>query len=78
MKDGSLFAFAGLWDRWQSLEGTILESGAILTTTPNELLQDVHDRMPVILHRNHYDTWLAAPPVERRKLRELLVPLRGN
>jgi len=51
IKDGSLFAFAGLWDYW-SPDGTVLESCTILTTTPNALLQDVHDRMPVILHRH--------------------------
>jgi len=78
MKDGSLFAVAGLWDRWQSPDGTVLESCTILTTTPNELLQDVHDRMPVILHRNHHDTWLTAPPAERRRLGELLVPFEAR
>jgi putative SOS response-associated peptidase YedK len=78
MKDGALFAFAGLWDRWKSPEGTIVESCTILTTTPNELLHDVHDRMPVILHRNHYETWLTAPLVEKRRLRELLVPFEAE
>ncbi len=74
MEDASLFAFAGLWDRWKSPEGTILESCTILTTSPNELVRGVHDRMPVILHRNHHDTWLTAPPAERRRLTEMLVP----
>lgn len=78
MKDGSLFAFAGLWDRWTSPEGTILESCTILTTTPNELLQEAHDRMPVILHRNHYASWLTAPPAERRRLTEMLVPFEAE
>jgi len=78
MKEGSLFVFAGLWDHWKSSDGTILESCTILTTTPNESLQDVHDRMPVLLHRNHHDTWLTAPPAERQRLTEFLVPLRRN
>ena len=78
MNDGSLFAFAGLWDRWQSPDGTVLESCTILTTTPNQLLQDVHDRMPVILHRNHHDIWLTAPPAERQRLREMLVPFEAE
>ena len=34
--------------------------------------------MPVILHRNHHDTWLTAPPAERRKLMELLVPFEAE
>lgn len=46
MKDNSLFALAGLWVRWRSPDGSIAESCTILTTTPNQLLTDVHDRMP--------------------------------
>lgn len=47
--DGRLFAFAGLWDRWRGPNGQVVESCTILTTTPNHLLADVHNRMPVIL-----------------------------
>jgi len=60
MKDQSLFAFAGIWDRWRSPTGQIVESCSILTTTPNELLRDVHDRMPVILPRERYAEWLTS------------------
>jgi putative SOS response-associated peptidase YedK len=56
--DGAVFAFAGLWDRWRGQDGQVLESCTILTTTPNVLLADVHDRMPVILAAEHYDRWL--------------------
>jgi putative SOS response-associated peptidase YedK len=56
--DGGIFAFAGLWDRWRSPDGHAVETFTILTTTPNALLADVHDRMPVILARGHYDRWL--------------------
>ncbi len=78
MKHRTLFAFTGLWDRWKSPEGAILESCTILTTTPNELLQEVHDRMPVILHRNQYEGWLTAPPAERPRLQEMLVPFEAE
>jgi len=44
-----MFTFAGLWDRWRAQDRTVVESCTILTTTPNNLLADVHDRMPVIL-----------------------------
>ena len=56
--EGELFAFAGLWDRWRSPEGNVVESSTILTTTPNRLLADIHDRMPVILSPDDYDLWL--------------------
>jgi putative SOS response-associated peptidase YedK len=78
MKDGSLFAFAGVWDRWKSPAGQVLESCSILTTTPNELLDGVHDRMPVILPPRHYQTWLMAPAAEAKRLAELLVPFDAS
>jgi putative SOS response-associated peptidase YedK len=74
MKDGTLFAFAGVWDRWKSPGGPWLQSCSILTTAPNEMLDGVHDRMPVILPRRHYETWLTAPAAEVQRLAELLVP----
>ena len=43
-----IFAFAGLWDCWRSPNGQAMETCTILTTTPNDMLADVHDRMPVI------------------------------
>jgi putative SOS response-associated peptidase YedK len=57
--DGSPFAFAGLWERWKNQEGIVLESCAIITTVSNDLLKPIHDRMPVIISRNDYDSWLS-------------------
>jgi putative SOS response-associated peptidase YedK len=74
MLDDSLFAFAGLWDRWRDPTGTLIESCSILTTTPNSLLADVHDRMPVILHQQDYDLWLDPGFKDRKPLAKLLVP----
>jgi putative SOS response-associated peptidase YedK len=54
---GELFAFAGIWDRWQG-SGIAVETCSILTTTPNAVTSAVHDRMPVILGVNNYDLWL--------------------
>lgn len=58
LRDGRPFGFAGLWECWKSPEGEILESMTILTTTPNELVAAVHDRMPAILPPSGYDAWL--------------------
>ena len=58
MADDSLFAFAGLWERWRDPSGEFLETCTILTTSPNTLVADLHDRMPVILKPNHYNLWL--------------------
>ena len=74
MHDDSLFAFAGLWDRWRDPTGTVIESCTILTTTPNSLLADVHDRMPVILRQENYDQWLDLRVEDVKALAELLAP----
>ena len=58
LTDESPFAFAGLWERWKNPEGQWIETCSIITTTPNKLTEDVHDRMPVILHPEDYDLWL--------------------
>jgi putative SOS response-associated peptidase YedK len=57
VRDGELFAFAGIWDRWQG-GGIAVETCSILTTTPNAVTSAVHDRMPVILDPDNYDLWL--------------------
>jgi putative SOS response-associated peptidase YedK len=58
MADESIFAFAGLWEQWKNPEGQLIETCSIITTRPNDLLADVHDRMPVILPDDVYDMWL--------------------
>jgi putative SOS response-associated peptidase YedK len=58
MKDELPFAFAGVWDEWRGDENSIA-SCAIITTKANELLASIHDRMPVILPFESYDTWLS-------------------
>ena len=76
MKDEAPFAFAGIWDQWQSGDLSIT-SCAIITTTPNELLATIHDRMPVILDDEAQDSWLRGNgrPAE---LKEILVPFPGS
>ena len=58
LTDKSLFAFGGLWDRWQDKDGNEVESCTIITTEPTEQLQHIHSRMPLIIDRSNYDGWL--------------------
>jgi putative SOS response-associated peptidase YedK len=58
LKSGEPYAFAGLWERWQPKEGEPLETFTILTTDPNELMEPIHNRMPVILAAGDYPRWL--------------------
>lgn len=58
VRDGELFAFAGLWERWKDPSGTWIKSFSILTTTANAVTSTVHDRMPVILDPSNYELWL--------------------
>ena len=73
MKDGSMFAFAGLWDRWKDKSsGNVLETFTVITTDPNELMEKIHDRMPVILKPADYQRWFEPgdpqrPPIDLLK-----------
>jgi putative SOS response-associated peptidase YedK len=58
MKDERPFAIAGLWEHWQSPDGSEIESCTLLTTGPNDLLKPIHNRMPVILAPEDFDLWL--------------------
>jgi len=76
--EGELFAFAGLWDGWRNPEGQWIKSCTILTTTPNAVTGDVHDRMPVILRRDDYDLWLDPGMQDVAAISELLKPFDGS
>ncbi|MEO6308774.1 MAG: SOS response-associated peptidase [Nitrospiraceae bacterium] len=58
LRDRRPFAFAGLWEHWSPNDGEPIESCTIITTEPNELMQPIHNRMPVILAPSSYDQWL--------------------
>ncbi len=70
----SLFAFAGLWDRWKDKSGEEILSCAILTTRANSLVAQVNDRMPVILRREDYDLWLDPGISDPARTADLLSP----
>ncbi len=68
------FGFAGLWEHWRSPEGKEVLTCTIITTEANELLKQVHDRMPVILTREAEAGWLDPKIQEPEKLLPLLMP----
>lgn len=74
MKDQSPFMFAGLFSVWKSEKGEELPSYAIITTTPNELMKNIHDRMPVILEEKDFEQWLDRSYKETDQLKKLLKP----
>jgi putative SOS response-associated peptidase YedK len=66
MKDDQPYAFAGLWERWKDRKaGVELLTFTIITTDPNEVVQPMHDRMPVIIPARDYDRWLHHGDPER-------------
>ena len=73
MKSGEPYAFAGLWDRCQGKEHEALETFTILTTDPNDLMEPVHNRMPVIVEPKDYERWLD-PETKDRPPVDLLRP----
>ena len=77
LPEGGLFAFAGLWDHWDK-EGAGFDSCSIIVTGANDIMQPIHDRMPVILNPAQYNTWLAADHFNRAQLESLLVPYTGE
>jgi putative SOS response-associated peptidase YedK len=74
MRNGHPFAFAGLWETWEGPQHSSIESCTILTTTANDLVRPIHDRMPVILAPAEYDCWLDPAVSAAEKLSPLLRP----
>ncbi len=57
-KDGAPLALAGLWETWSGPDGEEMDTACLVTTTANETMAPIHDRMPVILEPEDFDTWL--------------------
>ena len=74
LKDGMPFAFAGLWDLWNSPDGQQIRSCTIVTTEPNQLMASIHNRMPVILSPDAREQWLDTSLHDEHVLTHLLVP----
>ncbi len=74
MRGDQPFGIAGLWERWESPDGSVIESCTLLTTEPNELLRPLHNRMPVILAPEDYEPWLDVQGASPLVLQALLKP----
>ncbi len=65
-------ALAGLWEHWQGQDGSEIESCTIIVTSGNELMINIHDRMPIILPEEHWDLWLNSANQDKQALQSLL------
>jgi putative SOS response-associated peptidase YedK len=68
------FGLAALWGVWRKPDGKEVESFTIITTEPNDLIQPIHNRIPVILRRDDEEEWLDASRTAFAKARSLLKP----
>jgi putative SOS response-associated peptidase YedK len=70
MKDGSPFGIAGLWENWKDpASGKWIRTFAVITADANELVAEIHDRMPAILAPGDYTRWLSDEPDPRDLMR---------
>ncbi|MCC6727788.1 MAG: SOS response-associated peptidase [Chthonomonadales bacterium] len=74
MRDGELFAFAGLWEEWLSPDGSPLRTCAVITVPPNALMAEIHNRMPAILAPDDEASWLGGAGKRVEDLLSLLAP----
>jgi putative SOS response-associated peptidase YedK len=74
MRDGGIFSMAGLYDIWMDPEGNKLSTCTIITTTPNKLMAEIHNRMPVILKPEDEEEWLRRDNQDVPSLMKLLKP----
>jgi putative SOS response-associated peptidase YedK len=74
LKNKQPFAFAGLWDNWHSSDGSEIRTFTIITTEPNTLVAEIHNRMPVILPQFAYTDWLQEGENDPSLLKSFLQP----
>ncbi len=78
MRLGKPFLFAGLWDMWKSPDDKTLTTCTIITTTANEAVKEIHERMPVILQQKFIKVWLTPAEVPPENLLACLQPYPSN
>ena len=74
LKAGGIMALAGLWENWKSPDLEWIGSFTIITTRPNALCGEIHDRMPVILGQEAWPVWLGEEEADLDRLKALLTP----
>lgn len=77
-KQLDLYAFAGIWDSWESEDKQKVKVYSIMTTEPNKEMKAVHNRMPVILHPADEDSWIKPSNDKPETLGELLLPFEDG
>ena len=78
--DGGVLAMAGLYEIWRNPSvaedepGAFVWSAAVITTSAEDDLGHIHDRMPMLVERSRYDSWLDATVTSPERLADVLVP----
>ncbi len=78
LEDREVFGIAGLWEVWNSPDGSEIRTCTILTTEANAFMQPIHNRMPVILHKADYPLWLSPKEEPVPMLQALMKPYTGD
>jgi putative SOS response-associated peptidase YedK len=78
LKDNEPFSFAGLWETWRPKDGETVETFTILTTSPNEFMAEIHNRMPVMLAQDTWATWLGETGATAEQLLDLCRPFPSD
>ena len=78
LKNNEPFSFAGLWETWRPKDGNSVESFTILTTTPNEFMASIHNRMPVMLAPEAWAPWLGETKATSEQLLSLCRPFPSD
>lgn len=76
LKEREMFTFAGIWEEWHHPDGSSLRTCSIITTVPNRIMREIHDRMPVILTTENEENWLQQN--EPKELLNLLAPYNSD
>jgi len=74
LKSGRIMAMAGIYNTWVSPSGETVNTFAIITTQPNELIKEIHNRMPVLLHPDQYEEWLQTEKLSPEALDAIFKP----